>query len=87
MAAKTTTVRARLEPGLKEETESIFEQLGLTTTDAIRLFFMQVKLQRGMPFEIKIPNKATLQAIDDAKNRKDVSSNKTAEDLFDELDI
>lgn len=40
-----------------------------------------------MPFEIKIPNKATLQAIDDAKNRKDVSSNKTAEDLFDELDI
>jgi DNA-damage-inducible protein J len=64
--AKTEFIRARIEPELKEEVLSIFQTLGLSLTEAINLFFHMVKLNRGLPFEIKIPNEETLQAMEDA---------------------
>jgi len=87
MSTKSTTVRARLEPKLKQETELILEELGINTTEAIRIFFKQVKLQRGLPFEVKIPNEITKDAILDAKARKDVCSFDSSEELFEDLDI
>ena len=87
MPRKSTTVRARLEPKLKQETELIFEELGINTTEAIRIFFKQVKLQRGLPFEMKIPNEITKDAILDAKARQDVCSFDSSEELFEDLDI
>ena len=48
-------VRARVDSGLKNDTEKVFEKLGLTTTEAIRLFLAQVKLRGGLPFEVRIP--------------------------------
>jgi DNA-damage-inducible protein J len=87
MPTKSTTVRARLEPKLKKETELIFEELGINTTEAIRIFFKQVKLQRGLPFEMKIPNEITKDAILDSKARKNVSSFDSSDELFEDLDI
>ena len=54
-------IRARVEPELKEEVEKIFKELGLTTTEAITLFYYQVKARKGIPFEIAIPNETTLE--------------------------
>jgi DNA-damage-inducible protein J len=48
-------VRARVDSALKHDTEKVFEKLGLTTTEAIRLFLAQVKLRGGLPFEVRIP--------------------------------
>lgn len=87
MSSKTTTVRARLEPDLKEETELIFEQLGLSTTEAIRIFFKQVQLQQGLPFDLKIPNETTKKAISEAQMRKQVKSVGSDQELFEDLDI
>ncbi|HLR32624.1 MAG TPA: type II toxin-antitoxin system RelB/DinJ family antitoxin [Fodinibius sp.] len=87
MSAKSATVRARLEPKLKKETELIFEELGINTTEAIRIFFKQVKLQRGLPFEMKIPNEITEDAILDAKTRKNLTSLENSDELFEDLDI
>jgi len=87
MSTKTSTVRARLEPDLKRDAERIFDQLGINTTEAIRIFFKQVKLQRGLPFEMKIPNKTTQKAISDAKLRKNVIETESPEKLFEDLDI
>jgi len=87
MSNKTATVRARIEPGLKKETERILDQLGLNTTEAIRIFFKQVKLHRGLPFELKIPNETTQQAITEAKERKNLKEFDTFEELFEDLDI
>ena len=47
---KSSTIRARIEPELKGKAENIFHQLGLTTTQAITLFYKQVELKRGLPF-------------------------------------
>lgn len=52
---KTQMIRARIEPDLKQDVESIFKELGLTTTEAISLFYHQVKLWKGLPFEVRLP--------------------------------
>ena len=51
---KDTVVRARVSSRLKEETEKVFDSLGLTTTEAIRMFLAQVRLRGGLPFEVTI---------------------------------
>lgn len=52
---KTAVINARVRPELKEDVESIFTQLGMTTTQAITFFFEQVRMNGGMPFELKVP--------------------------------
>lgn len=67
MTTKSETIRARVVPGLKVDAEKIFSKLGLTSTDAITLFYRQVVLNKGLPFEVRIPNKETLKAIRDVR--------------------
>jgi DNA-damage-inducible protein J len=62
-----TTTSIKLNPVVKANTKAIFSELGLTMSDAVNIFLKQVELQGGMPFEVKIPNKETLQAIKEAK--------------------
>jgi len=49
-------VRTRVDPDLKTETDKIFSELGISTTDAIRMFLAQVKLHRGLPFSVGLPS-------------------------------
>lgn len=63
-----STIRARVDGALKNEVESIFQELGLTTSQAIILFLKKVKMERGIPFDLKIPNETTLNAMEEAKN-------------------
>lgn len=65
-----STIRARVDGALKNEVESIFHELGLTTSQAITLFLKKVKMERGIPFDLKIPNETTLNAMQEAKNMK-----------------
>jgi DNA-damage-inducible protein J len=65
---KSAMVRARIEPGLKRKAEKYFDILGLSTTQAITLFFKQVELHRGLPFEINISNAETITAIKEIEN-------------------
>ena len=67
MATKTAIVRARLEPKLKKKAEKIFEIVGLTESEAVRLFYKNVVLTRGLPFSLSIPNQETKLAIEDAR--------------------
>lgn len=52
--SKTATIRARIEPELKSEVENIFKKLGVSTTEVISMLYSQVKLNKGLPFEIKL---------------------------------
>jgi DNA-damage-inducible protein J len=60
---KSAMIRARVEPELKTEVEGIFKELGLTTTEAITLFYHQVKTRKGIPFDLSIPNEITLKTV------------------------
>lgn len=58
MASKSATIHARIQPHLKQEVEQILETLGISTSEAISLYFRQISLCGGLPFEVKIPTKS-----------------------------
>ena len=65
--AKTETIRARVEPDLKMQAERVLRELGLSATEAITLFYKQVVLRQGVPFDVSIPNAATVEALRQAR--------------------
>ncbi len=85
--AKTSVISARIDPELKNRTERVFRELGLTATQAITLFYKQVELQRDLPFIVKIPNEVTMEALEDARSRSHLESFNTVEELFSDLGI
>ena len=80
-------IRARVEPALKNDVESIFSELGLTPTTAINIFYRQVKLFKGLPFNIRIPNAITIQTFKDTDAGKNLIHCEDAEDMFNKLGI
>jgi DNA-damage-inducible protein J len=85
--SKTATVRARIEPDLKNHAESVFLQLGLNATQAITLFYKQVELRGGLPFEVSVPNSTTQKTFESTDSGQDLTVCKDADDLFDKLGI
>jgi addiction module RelB/DinJ family antitoxin len=71
---KSATVRARVEPELKRGAEAVLKKIGLTSSEAITLFLTQVKLTKGLPFPVRVPNKQTQRAIKDMHARKNVET-------------
>lgn len=55
MAAKSANLYARIEPEVKEQAESILSALGIPASNAINMFYKQIILNRGLPFEMKLP--------------------------------
>ena len=85
--AKTAMIMARIEPDLKTDAEKILKKLGLSTTEAINLFLSQIRLHKGLPFEVKIPNKATLETFKKTDAGKELIKCKDADDMFKRLKI
>ena len=85
--AKTALINARTEPDLKEEVEGILKKLGLSTTEAINIFFHQVKMRKGLPFPVEIPNEETLKTFRDSEAVKGLVECKGADDMFRKLGI
>ena len=79
--SKTAMIRARMEPDLKKEAEQVLAEVGLSPTEAIRLFYRQVSLHKGLPFEVRVPNRTTRAAMAEARARKKLKSFKSAADL------
>lgn len=50
---KSAMIRARVDPQLKDEVETILQELGLSTTQALTLFYQQIRLNRGIPFDLR----------------------------------
>jgi DNA-damage-inducible protein J len=84
---KSSTIRARIEPDLKDKAEHIFRKLGLTTTQAITIFYKQVELRNGLPFDVAIPNKTTYRTFDDTDDGRNLVVCEDADDMFRKLGI
>ena len=67
---KTAMIRARMEPGLKTDAERVLADVGLSPAEAIRLFYRQVSLRGGLPFEVRVPNATTRAAMAEARKGK-----------------
>lgn len=64
MATKSANLYARIEPDVKEQAESILSALGISASNAINMFYKQIILQRGLPFEVKIPSARPVELSD-----------------------
>jgi DNA-damage-inducible protein J len=84
---KTAQIRARVDPDLKARAEGILQMLGMTPTEAIRLFYRQVDLMKGLPFEVRVPNATTLATMDRTDRGEDLRSFENADEMFDSLDL
>ena len=62
--AKTANIFARVEPEVKEQAEKVLEHLGISMSNAIDIFLRQVVLQRGIPFDVKLPQNKLLSLED-----------------------
>lgn len=69
--AKTSTIFARVQPEVKQEAEEVLTRLGIPMSNAIDMFLRQVALQKGIPFEVKLP-----------KEYKPVSFDSLTEEVF-----
>jgi DNA-damage-inducible protein J len=84
---KTTTVRARIEPSLKKDIEPVLAELGLSVSEAIVLFLRQVKLNKGIPFAIRIPNNVTLKTFEDTDKGENLIRHSDSNEMFKKLGI
>ena len=85
--SKTATIRARIEPELKADVETLFRRIGISTTEAINLFYRQVKLRNGLPFNVVIPNKTTEKVFKDTDAHRNLIRCEDADDMFQKLGI
>lgn len=66
------TTSIKLDPTVKQEAQEIFATLGLTLGEAVNIFLNQVRLRKGIPFDIEIPNAKTQKILQEIREGKNV---------------
>ncbi len=77
----------RVEKEFYEEAKKIFQQFGLTFGDAVNLFLAKVTIEKGIPFDLKLPSKELEKRIDNVEEDKNTQTYSNSKELFDELGI
>lgn len=70
----STAIHARIDPDTKAETERILLSLGMTPTEAIRLFYRQIALRGEFPLELRVPNKLSAETMASADRGENVET-------------
>lgn len=78
---KSAIVHARIDPATKSVAERILQRLGVSPTEAIRMFYRQVALRRGLPFAVEIPNALTRATLANSQEGRDVERFDSLEEL------
>lgn len=79
---KTAAIHSRINSDIKEKAEAILNQLGLSPTEAIRMFYTQIALRNGLPFEVEIPNSITRSAMEDSRSGNKLRKHDSTDELF-----
>ncbi len=85
MAANITSIHAKIDPQTKRDAKRVLDELGLSMTEAISLYFRQVVLRRGIPFEISIPNKVTASTLRKSKKGEELHEVSDVDELMQEI--
>jgi len=67
----STVARARMDNELKESAEAVLDSIGITPSEAIRMFYRQIVNREEFPLELKVPNKTTLAAFEEGDGDQD----------------
>jgi DNA-damage-inducible protein J len=79
---KTAVVHARMEPQTKHKAEGVLSRLGITPTEAIRVFYRQIALRGGLPFSVAIPNERTAATLRKSRRGQNTETFDTLDAMF-----
>ena len=83
---KTVTLRAQIDPELKESVDTILKKMGISTSQAISTFYHAIKHNRGIPGDLKVPNRKTRRAMRDAERGHNLKEWHSKEEFFKALE-
>jgi len=81
--AKEAYNNTRVDKQLKARAERVLAQVGVSTTEAVTMLLHQIVLRRGLPFEVRIPNRETIAAMEELDAGKGEVSTDATGDVFD----
>ncbi|MCP4577308.1 MAG: type II toxin-antitoxin system RelB/DinJ family antitoxin [Deltaproteobacteria bacterium] len=84
---KNASLNIRITPEIKKGAEVILNDLGLNISSAVNLFLRQVINCKGIPFDLRLPNKETQQAMDDVNSCRKLASADTVEEMFQKIGV
>ncbi len=79
---KSAIVHARIEPQIKRQAEGVLHGLGLSPTEAIRIFYRLITLRRGLPFSVTMPNECTTKTLEKSRHGEDVQKFESLDAMF-----
>lgn len=85
--AKSSFVRARIEPHLKNEAEYILDEMGISPSQAIIMLYKYLAREHEWPISLKIPNAETIQAFENTDKKLDLVKSKDSQEMFKKLGI
>ena len=80
---KTAVIHARIEPHVKREAEGVLHELGLSPTEAIRIFYRLITLRRGLHFAVAMPNECTAATLKRSRRGENVQEFESLDAMFD----
>ncbi len=83
---KSANIQARIDPNVKNKAQKVLDKLHISMSEAISIFLTQVSLNKGIPFEIKIPNRLTEETLRKSEKGKELHEVSDIKQLFRELD-
>jgi len=83
---KTATIQTRIDPKVKNSAQKVLNKLNISMSEAISIFLTQISLNKGIPFEIKIPNKTTEDTLRKSEKGEDLHEVSDVKQLLRELD-
>ena len=84
--AKTAVIQTRVTPEIKLRAQKILDELNITMSEAISVYLTQITLHRGIPFELKIPNRITADTLKKSEEGKELQDVSGTDELFGELE-
>ena len=80
--SQSAVVHARIDQATKTATEKVLDALGMTPTEAIRLFYRQIAIRKSFPLELHVPNKLTASVLTKSDKNLDIETFDTTGDLY-----
>lgn len=80
--SQSAVVHARIDQATKTATEKVLDSLGMTPTEAIRLFYRQIAIRKSFPLELHVPNKLTDTVLAKSDKNQEIETYETVADLY-----
>ena len=86
MPSTTTMVHVRVDEKVKAKAAATLAKMGISVSDAVRMMLMRVAAEKALPFEVRVPNAATVRAMRSA-DKKEGKRFRSSDELFEDLGV